>query len=362
VVGLVAAVGLVAGCDVGSIRRPAPARTPPPAATSASSRPRLDEVRQARVPVPRSFGLQALTFVDSTRGYALYNRCGESAGKPACEAALAATVDGGRTWSVRRHPQPTGANHQMVVSDNGAVMLLADPYGWYLSRDSGLTFRHTGPPETPPEDYFTASGGFQIWNSGNAPSRVVVYVDGNRQDLAVQPPLANGPTDVKYDGTGRLWVAGVEDGKAAVALSRDGGRTWQRQAVPGPYTGLVSAWLEVSAFGGDVWLLASTGPPAFPTLWRFDGAGWVVRTAVGHPAAMLSIAAVGSGALAVALPDAAGLVDYKYWETDWPLAGTRLKVLADGALMASERPPGTVYLGLGHGLDRQWVQVSVMQS
>jgi hypothetical protein len=361
-VGLVATVGLVAGCDVGSIRRPAPVRTPPPPATSASSRSAIVEVRRVRVPIPSDFTLQRLTFVDSARGYAFFTRCGESNSEPSCEASLLATVDGGRTWTVRRHPQPFAADEQMVVTGNDAVMLLADPYGWYLSRDGGLTFRRTGPPGRPPDDYYTMPGRFQVWNPGNGPSRVVEYVDRQLQDLPVQPPIADGTTDVKSDETGRLWVAGLERGKAVAALSRDDGRTWQRQQVPGPNASLVSAWLEVAAGASDVWLLASPGPPAFPRIWLFNGTGWVEQPATGAPSQMRSAAALGNGVLAVSVPDGGGLVvPPRYRESDWPLAGANLKVLYDGTLMASREASDEVFLGLGHGVNRQWVQVTLVR-
>jgi hypothetical protein len=366
VAGVVATVGLVAGCDVGSIRRPAPVRTPPPPAASASTRSAIVEVRQVRAPIPMDFALQTLTFVDSARGYALYARCGEnSLGKPGCEASLVATMDGGRTWSVRRHPRPFATSQQLVVSDNGAVMLLADPYGWYLSRDGGLTFRHTGPPGRPPDDYYTVPGRFQVFQSQTGPSRVVEYVNGRRRDLPVQPPLGGRLTSVKYDESGRLWAAGLAgDGRPVAALSRDDGRTWQRQEVPGQAGPLDWVSLEISAGASDVWLLASPGPPAFPSLWLFDGAGWAEQPAIGSPPQMQSAAALGNRVLAVSVPaDRGGLVvPPRYRESDWPLAGADLTVLADGTLMASTGPSGEVFLGLGHGTDRQWVQVILVRS
>jgi hypothetical protein len=359
---LVVAVGLIAGCDVGSIRRSGAPEAPRPAA-SASARSAIAEVRRAVVPVPKSFTLQTLTFADSTRGYALYARCGEDAkAKPICEASLIATVDGGRTWSVRRHPRPTATSQQMVVNANGAVVLLAEPYGWFLSRDGGRTFRHTGPPGSPPQDYLAEPGRFQIWESQTEPDRVVEYVNGRRRDLPSQPPIPNGPQSVKYDESGRLWAAGLTDGGGlVVAFSPDHGQTWRRQEVPGQAGRFTWVWLEMSADAGDVWLLAQHGEEGFPQLWRFDGAGWVRRPVSGPPQRVQSVAPLGSGALAVTLLDGAGVVDYRYRPTDWPLAGAHLQVLSDGTLMADRALPGEVLLGLGHGTSRLWVQVIVEQ-
>jgi hypothetical protein len=362
-VSLLAAAALVAGCDVGSIRR-SPQRSPSPLAVSASAGP-IAEVRRARVPIPMDFTPQSLTFVDSTRGYALYTKCQEgSAPNRSCAASLIATVDGGRTWSVRRHPQPYATDQQMVVSDSASVMLLAEPYGWYLSRDGGLTFRRTGSPEEPPDDYYTLPGRFQIWRWGDGPGRLVEYLDRHRRDVPVQPPLAGGPTDVKYDEAGRLWATGLQGGRVQVAMSRDDGRTWQRQQVPGPNAGLVSARLEISPGAGDVWLLAETAPSAFPRLWLFDGAGWVEQAALGAPRQVRSVVAVGRSVLAVSeLGSEAGLVvPPRYSECDWPIGNTFMRVLFDGTLLSEPDSRGEVFLGLGHGVDRRWVQVVVLQT
>jgi hypothetical protein len=117
----------------------------------------------------------------------------------------------------------------------------------------------------------------------------------------------------------------------------------------------------MSADASDVWLLAQHGEEGFPQLWRFDGAGWVRRPVSGPPQRVQSVAPLGSGALAVTLLNSAGVVDYRYRPTDWPLAGAHLQVLSDGTLMADRAQPGEVLLGLGHGTSRLWVQVIVQQ-
>jgi hypothetical protein len=362
--GLAAAVGLVAACEVGSIRRPAPARPPPPGA-SASTRAGIAEVRRAQVPVSIEFANRTLTFVDSNRGYAFYTRCDDEdqTPDPTCEASLLATVDGGRTWSVRQHPRPFATDQQMIVSDTGTLLLLAEPYGWYVSADGGVSFRYTGSGLQPPAAYYLLSGRFQLWRSEHEPVRLVDYVDGHRRGLPTQPPLIQGATDVKYDESGRLWVAGLDGGRAFVSLSRDDGRTWQRQEVPGPSGSLVSAWLEVSPGGGDVWLLGQPTSTAFPRLWLFDGASWVERPAIGSPPRMRSVAALGDGVLAVSEPGGGGglVVPPRYRASDWPLADANLRVLSDGTLM-SKRAYGEVFLAAGHGLYRRWVQIVVEQT
>jgi hypothetical protein len=359
----VAAVGLVAGCEVGSIRRSPPPRSPPRPAAAMPARPGIAEERQVRVRIPLDFTVQSLTFVDSTRGYALYTRCDDGpAAEPNCEASLIATVDGGRSWLVRRHPHPFATNQQMVVGGNGAVMLLAEPYGWYLSRDGGLTFRHTGDAEHPPDDYYTLPGRFQLWYSSTEPVRVVEYVGGRSRGVPAQPPLPV-VTDTKYDESGRLWAAGVAAGRPVVALSRDAGRTWQRQQVPGSGDPVERVSLQISAGASDVWLTAQSAQDAFPQLWLYDGERWQDRSVANHPAYISSVAALGSGALAMTLPGGAGLVQGEaYWGTDWPLDGGALRVLSDETLLASKGPYGEVFLGLGHGIFRQWVHVLVLQT
>lgn len=362
-IGLVAAVGLVAGCEVGSIRRSPPPRSPSRPAAAVPPRSAIAEERQVHVRIPLDFRVQSLTFVDSTRGYVLYTRCQDGpAPETSCEASLIATVDGGRSWLVRRHPQPFAANQQMVVSDNGAVMLLAEPYGWFISRDGGLTFRQTGDAEHPPDDYYTLPGRFQLWYSSTDPVRVVEYAGGRPHGVPVQPPLP-AVTDVKYDESGRLWAAGVDAGRPAVALSGDAGRTWQRQQVPGRGDPVERVSLQMSAGASDVWLVAQENQDAFPQLWLFDGERWQERSVADHPAYILSVAALGSGALAMTLPRGAGLVQGRtYWGTDWPLDGGMLRVLPDATLLASKGPGGEVFLGLGHGVHRQWVHVLVLQT
>jgi hypothetical protein len=191
---------------------------------------------------------------------------------------------------------------------------------------------------------------------------VVEYVGGRPRGIPVQPPLP-AVTEAKYDESGRLWAVGVDAGRPVVALSRDAGRTWQRQQVPGRGDPVERVSLQMSAGAGDVWLVAQAEQDAFPQLWLFDGERWQERSVANHPAYISSVAALGGGALAVTLPGGAGLVqDTTYWGTDWPLDGGMLRVLPDATLLASKGPYGEVFLGLGHGIQRQWVHVLVLQT
>jgi hypothetical protein len=362
--GLAATVGLLAGCEVGSIRRPAPVRPPSPPAASASTRPGIAEVRRVQVPVPIGFANRVLTFVDSSRGYAFYTRCGDDGQTPdpTCEASLLATVDGGRSWVVRRLPQPFATNHQLIAGETGVLLLLAEPYGWYVSTDGGVSFRRIGTGTDPPAEYYLLSGRFQLWRQERGPSRLVDYLDGHARAVPAQPAVVRSATDVKYDESGQLWVTGLEGGRAYVALSLDEGRTWRRREVPGPSGGLVSAWLELSPGAGDVWLLGQPDPTAFPRLWLLNGANWVEQPALGAPPRMRSVAAVGNGVIAVSTPDGGGLVSHQgYAASDWPLTNGYLRTLSDGTLL-SKPDYGEIFLGAGHGTYRRWVQVIVEQA
>lgn len=366
-VALAAVAGLLVACDIGDIRRAPPAPTPLIAGI-ATPDPNADaEQRGGRVPIPDDFSLQSLEFVDAIEGYALFTRCGEARDptpappRPTCTAALLATVDGGRSWLFRPHPQPVAANQQLIVGDGpGELMLLAEPYGWYRSVDGGRSFRRIGYSDEPPPEYFELSGPYQTWGSQDGRERVVEYVGGRRQDLPAQPPLPYGPAQVAYDGGSRLFAAGLAGGRPVVAISFDRGRTWQRYEVPGPVDSLTTVWLELSAGGGDVWLLGQREPRMFPALWRFDGSSWLPEQAAGHPAQIYGAAAVGAGLLAVTGPAGSGLVGQeRYVVSDWPLAGTDPRVLRDGTVMTGRHADGSIWLGAGFGPNRRWTRITI---
>ncbi|HET8684655.1 MAG TPA: hypothetical protein VFM54_22710, partial [Micromonosporaceae bacterium] len=307
------------------------------------------------------------------------------AGRPepdGCPAALAATVDGGLTWQSRQHPRPVAPGQQLYVGGARLVLLHADPYGWYVSTDAGLTFAFR-PGSAPPPEYATVAGRYGVWCEP-APCRVVEGYPpgGGRRPVPAQPDLPGELVTVAQAGAHELWAVSVAQGRAYPAVSLDQGRSWQRRDLPGPVGGssgspdgrpVSRVELRVSPDGRDVWLLGF-GPAArleFPRLWLHGPGGWRVRHA-GDPAPVAhAFAAAGGQALVVAGPGGLGVVGDGYATFgDWPSATGYVRALPDGALVAAADTTGTdttgtgerLWLGVGRGTDRRWIEVIVRTS
>lgn len=334
---MTAAALLLAACDIGDIRRPGP---------SPSSAPSSSDVRHAAVPVPAGYSLRMLTFVDASHGFALYTRCDDR-----CAAILLATVDGGLRWAERRHPKPYADDQQMIVGDGGTILLLAEPDGWYRSTDDGRTF-----VSVPPAAYPALFGRYGL-EGGN---QVVEYADDQRWLLPRRLPLTGEALGIEETARGGLWVVALERGRPVLAYSPDGGRTWRREEVPGRVGWLETAWLEVSPDRTNLWLLGQPSSAGWPLIWRFDGARWREQPVANHPGSLQDVVAVGFGVLLVSRAGGGGLVDGRgYRESSWPLAGSYLRVLRDGTLMAAGSADGGVALGIGTGLNRRWIRVTL---
>ncbi|HET8661848.1 MAG TPA: hypothetical protein VFM55_22985, partial [Micromonosporaceae bacterium] len=152
------------------------------------------------------------------------------------------------------------------------------------------------------------------------------------------------------------------------------GRSWQRRDLPGPDGGPVSrVELRVSPDGRDVWLLGfgAAGRLEFPRLWLHGPGGWRVRHA-GDPAPVAhAYAAAGGQALVVAGPGGLGVVGDGYATFgDWPSATGYVRTLPDGALVAAADTTGTdttgggerLWLGVGRGTNRRWIEIIVRAS
>jgi hypothetical protein len=371
---------LLGGCSaIGAVRRPAPVRTadepvpvnvpsavPTPGTWVVQRRPEAVDVRAADVPVPPDFDHHDVRFADATHGAVLFTRCGvddPAAGtRDACSALLYVTSDGGRTWQQRRHPQTVAAVQQIRVGPDGMILLLSGPNAWYVSTNEGRSFqRYPYTPEPPVAHLQALAGEFQLC-CGDGPAELVRYADGKVAAVPAAPPLPGRLTAAVLRAERDLWAASVERGIAYTAFSADGGRTWKRSDVPGSQGGLVRLGLSVSADSSDLWLLGfRADEKRFPAVWRLDPTGWRLMPADGRPEAFRNAVPVGAGLLAVTGPLGSGLAGERWTATDWPSGGD-LQLLGDGAVQVDDERDGTVWLGVGGGVNRRWAQLVLRQA
>ncbi|MET7965868.1 hypothetical protein [Micromonospora sp. NPDC005305] len=354
-------VPALAACSIGDVRRNPPDRSsasprPAPTAPVPSRAVGFDEVRHVRVAVDRRYDRPFVEFADAEHGYALFvAACDAPPPRGGCPAALLyATMDGGRTWRALRHPHPVAVSQQLYAVP-GALVLLAEPYGWYTSTDGGVTFAHTTGGE--PAALVAARGRFQVAEGLGA---VAEWDGATLRPLPAQPAVPGLNT---VGGSGDLVVAaGARDGRPFAAVSRDGGRHWV--STPLSWRGdEVGVLRVVIAPDGGAWLVGERPDrTGFPALWRLvGGPEWAPVGAVGHPAQARSVAPLGAELVAVTVPDGVGVVaGGRYYRVDWPLTGEHyLTVLDDGTIAA--RGPDDVVLGTGWTANRRWVRVVLDQ-
>jgi hypothetical protein len=317
--------------------------------------------RQARLNVPAGLKVTTVDFADVDTGYALFVGCASQ-----CSGALFVTLDGGFSWLQRQLPAVVASNLQVYVVDHSTVLLLAEPEGWYVSRNTGRSF--AGSPHVPDElalldGRVRASCPGDQAGDGCARRAVWAQTDHGEQPVATQPPLPGALRDARLGGDARIWAVSLDGTTLNTAVSTDQGRTWRRQnPVTGP-TNTAIVRLYVSKDGGDVWLVASagTGPPV---AWWLDQAGWLPQADIPslNPK-LVSFAAAGNGALAVALGSRLGylLMDAgrsRWMQANRPRGVASVTALPDGTLVAG-RGAGERWLGSGTGFSRTWVHVTV---
>ncbi|MER5700613.1 hypothetical protein ABT023_01450 [Micromonospora sp. NPDC002296] len=305
-------------------------------------------MREVRVAVDQRYDLPYVEFVTAERGYAQFSGCGPPVDR-SCPALLYSTTDGGRTWRRLRHPYPLSVNPQLYAVP-GVLAIFADPHGWYTSTDGGVTFAHTG-GDRAPVVWQAAQGRFQL---DEATGRAVRWQGRRMTPLPAQPPVPglHGLVETR----GLLVAAGVDGGRPYAAVSPDGGRSWQRTAVPAP-DGEVGMLRPVAGPDGEARLIG--WPPdrtGFPTFWRYLGR-WLPVPAEGHPARALSVVPLTTGRFAVSGPDGVGVVaDGRYDRLDWPVGPEHhLTLLDDGTVLG--RAPDEVLLASGPVGSRHWVRV-----
>ena len=187
-----------------------------------------------------------IQFADSKHGYALTAEC-----TPGCRVALAATTDGGHSWSDWLMPD-VGATADrparlITVGDGVAIAAGSDVFYATYPRSDWV---HVVAGPTAELDAVPAGG--RLWQTGtdcgsplNAWSR-----DGQRYRLRVAPTSMTVCSLIPEPAAdGAWWVGGrTPDGSApAVAVSRDRGASWTVTVLPGNGTA------QVSTLGGRVY-------------------------------------------------------------------------------------------------------------
>ncbi|MEU7824147.1 hypothetical protein [Catellatospora sp. NPDC049133] len=359
-------LALVTACTPRGEDPGAPA--PLPATTASPPARAAVQERTAEVGVPPGY-LPFVEFADARHGYAVFTDCG---GNGTCRGRLFATADAGVTWQARPMPLAEDESIQLYVVGPQQMMIWGDKAGGYhLSRDGGLTFTFSA---TVPADYHAATGVrygvdfatdepvLRDWRTG----KPVPLPDGYQGAGAVATP------------DGAIWLTRFEPTKET-ARSVDGGRTWQRLAVPDqPGRKLWMLSVRVSPTG-DVWLvgeqdmlsagggtsllrgsvLKATG---LPLIWQLVDGAWRARPIEGlreQPNQMYTVAPAGDGLLAIAGPEAVGYLADRYVEVPGTPRLDWVTELPDGTLFARQDVPGEFYLGTGHGWSREWVKVTL---
>jgi hypothetical protein len=349
-------VSLLTGCSIGDVRRrPPDAPTPSAAVATAAPAPTpasFDEVRQVWIAVGERYDVPHVEFTDAQHGYALFAACDGLPPGPGCPALLYGTADGGRSWRKLRHPRPSATNQQLYTVP-GLLVLLSEPHGWYASTDGGTTFTHS---RSAPPVWVGAQGRFQIVE---ATGKVAEW-DGRRlRPLATQPDVPGINTVASRDD--RVVVAGVHEGRPVAAISFDGGRRWQRQAVSPP-DGEVSVLRARFDVAGEAWLVGERPDRRFfPALWREGGQSWKLVEPENQPERISSMVLVGFGMAVVTGPGGAGMVtNDRYHRMAWPLTQEDyLTVLTDRTLFA--RGLGYVVLASGFPEGPRWTKVVIDQ-
>lgn len=232
---------------------PGPVAEPPPtkAPVFAASGLTLNGIPDPAAALDLPGVVTDVEFADPEHGYAV-SSCAPASGP--CRPGFARTADGGRSWTIGDLPGPAGDAEipELVVFGAGRVLLRAGDRA-YVSSDHGRGWR----PASVANDPVTAAGDGDVLRAGAGTSgcrggRVEVWTSraGPHGPLATQPGI-----DVcsVVTATGRTWWAGggTAHGRAAVAVTRDGGRTWQRSVFD------VAGSARVAALGRHVYALVT---------------------------------------------------------------------------------------------------------
>jgi hypothetical protein len=282
----------------------------------------------------------------------------------------------------------------MYTVDVRTVVLLAEPFGWYVSTDAGASFA-LRPSEPAPSELDALGGGaYRL----DCEAGCVLTKHGGTVTQPGLPGELGAVTEVSpqtgspaepgaADTAAVVWTASLDSGSESgdvagrgntvrTAVSRDQGRTWRRIDPPAHPAGTSArVSLTSSPDGRDVWLIGYSGggvggvgavapqrrkETGVPLLWLLAGDQWVVKGTVSAPPPSLevfSVAAIGGGYAAVQGPRGLSVVDVTWHPVDMFPRSEWVTTLRDGTVFATAPSNRTYYLGTRTGSAIRWIQV-----
>jgi photosystem II stability/assembly factor-like uncharacterized protein len=228
----------------------APKPTPPPRPVGAAQLALLD-----------------LDLIDSATGWILLTTC-SGLSTPTCEYSVAATRDGGATWS-----QPAQVGGSFDRTDGSAPRTIRfvnrlDGFvyglsGAYVTHDGGKSWSALQLPAK--SVYGIASGGTTVWTVTSPCAKGVACqlevrrsVDGGRSWLSAHPlPLGFSPESLVTFSSG-VMMSSVPTGD--IQITSDAGATWRAiktQCAGNPFRGYVA-----TPDGNELWELCGGYPDA----------------------------------------------------------------------------------------------------
>ncbi|MFD0367130.1 WD40/YVTN/BNR-like repeat-containing protein [Streptomyces sp. NPDC127114] len=222
-------------------------------------------------------------FAADGSGFVLLTQCVTDEARPAngfCRQQVAVLDRGARSWALRSTPLPEipatgGVSAGLTVLGSGRALIEDgggdEPERTWFTRDGGRNWRAVdrrtaGTAPLIPDGGVLAAACASPAGAGPdecARERLVVLSpeDGRRRALARVPELGAHPRPAPVaEPDGSWWVSGVdpESGRAAVAVSRDAGRSWAVSPLPSP-GGSTSGRHVTVAVGPDAVYAAELG-------------------------------------------------------------------------------------------------------